>query len=126
MAWRRSEQALFPVPTAVHRANKNPSYGSSNPERSDNPFWIAMARREWRASRARLHFGDAAPPQPDLVLPKEDGEVPEFGTPERKAWMARLSEAIERSKLKRIIGDIVWTAVRDEALRSRWLTGAGC
>ena len=41
--------------------------------------------------------------------------MPEFGTPERKARMARLSEAIDRSKLKRTIGDIVWTAVRDEA-----------
>jgi len=71
LTWRRRQPgdlALFPVPTAVYRANKNPRYGSSNPERSDNPFWHAMARREWRASRARLHFGDAAPPQPDLVL----------------------------------------------------------
>jgi len=120
MEWRRrqhGDRALFPVATAVYRANKNPSYGTSNPERSDNPFWLAMARREWRASRARLHFGDAAPPRPELVLPKEDGELPEFGTPERKARMVRLSEAIDRSKLKRTMTDIVWTAVRTDALQ---------
>ena len=120
LTWRRRQHgdlALFPVPTAVYQANKNPGYGRSNPERSDNPFWHAMVRREWRASRARLHFGDAAPPQPDLVLPKEDGEVPEFGTPEAQARMARLSEAIDRSKLKRTIDDVVWTAVREDALK---------
>jgi hypothetical protein len=38
------------------------------------------------------------------TMSKEDGEVPEFGTPEREAWMACLSEAIYRSKLKRTIG----------------------
>src|SRR5262252_8161373 len=120
MTWRRRQHgdlALFPVPTAVYRANKNPGYGSSNPERSNNPFWHAMARREWCASRARLHFGDAAPAQPKLVLPKEDGEMPEFGTPQREARLARLSEAIDRSKLKRTIDDVVWTAVREDALK---------
>jgi len=75
-----------------------------------------MARRQWPPSRARLHFGDAAPPEPEFVLSK-NGPMPEFGTPELDAWMARRYEELDRNKLVRTIDDVVWTAVREEALR---------
>jgi hypothetical protein len=123
MIWRRREHGdttIFPVSDAVYRQNKNPRYGTANPERSDNPFWVEMARRRWPPSRARLHFGDFAPPRPKLVL-SHDGRdpgaaPPERGTPEYEAWMARISADIERSKLMRTIDDVVWTAVREDAL----------
>ena len=118
MTWRRREHGditVFAVPEAVYRDGKNPRYGTANPERSDNPFWHAMARRQWPPSRARLHFGDAAPPEPELVL--LEGDMPEFGTPECKAFMERQIEANDRRKLVRTIDDVVWTAVREEALR---------
>ncbi|KAB2913967.1 MAG: hypothetical protein F9K29_15435 [Hyphomicrobiaceae bacterium] len=120
MAWHRREHgdvSIFPVSAAVYRKSKNPRYGSANPERSENPFWLAMARHRWPPSRARLHFGDFAPPQPELVLPEDDaGRDAEFGTPEAAAWAARIDAALERSKLKRTIDDIVWTAAREAAL----------
>ncbi len=118
MTWRRMEhgdEAVFPIPAAVYRAQKNPRYGTANPERSANPFWLTMARRQWPPSRARLHFGDAAPPQPELVLAK-DVPMPESGTPEFRAWMERRYEEVERSKLVRTIDDVVWTPVRQDAL----------
>jgi hypothetical protein len=43
--------------------------------------------------------------------------MPEFGTPECKAFMERQIEANDRRKLVRTIDDVVWTAVREEALR---------
>jgi hypothetical protein len=121
MTWRRREHgdmAVFPVSEADYRKNKNPRYGTANPERSDNQFWVEMARRQWPPSRARLHFGDFAPPRPELVLPDDrSGSDAEFGTPEAQAWAARMSAAFERSKLVRAIDDIVWTTVREDALR---------
>jgi hypothetical protein len=120
MAWRRrphGDTALFPVAAEVYARAKSPRYGTANPDRSDNPFWREMARRRWTPSRARLHFGDFAPPEPELVLPDDDtGHDAAYGTPEANAWMARLNEAMERSKLKRTIDDVVWTAVREDAL----------
>jgi hypothetical protein len=119
MTWRRMEhgdEAVFPIPAAVYRAEKNPRYGTANPERSDNPFWHAMVRRQWPPSRARLHFGDAAPPEPELVLAK-DVPIPEYGAPESQAWMMRRYEELDRSKLVRTIDDVVWTAVRHDALQ---------
>ena len=91
MTWRRREHgdmAVFPVTEAVYRSARNPRYGAANPERSDNPFWLAMAQRRWPASRARLHFGDTAPPKPTFVT----------------------SEGL------RTIDDVIWTAVRERAL----------
>jgi hypothetical protein len=123
MTWRRREHgdmAVFPISEAVYRKNRNPRYGQANPERSDNPFWLEMARRRWPPSRARLQFGDFAPPKPKLVLSDDrqnlDAAMPEPGTPEAEARMARISADIERSKLVRTIDDVVWTAVREEAL----------
>jgi hypothetical protein len=127
MAWRRrphGDTALFAVADAVYRRARNPRYGTANPERSDNPFWLEMARRRWPPSRVRLHFADFAPPQPELVLPDDDtGRDAEYGTPERNAWMARISEAVERSKLARSIADVVWTAVRQNALEMELADG---
>jgi hypothetical protein len=120
MTWRRrphGDTALFPVAGDVYRRARSPRYGAANPERSDNPFWLEMARRRWPPSRARLHFGDFAPPQPELVLPDDDtGHDAPYGSPEANAWMERVSAAAERSKLKRGIEDIVWTAARENAL----------
>jgi hypothetical protein len=94
MTWRRrahGDTSLFPIASEVYRRARNPRYGTSNPDRSDNPFWHEMARRRWLPSRARLHFGDAPPPRPRW---KEDGS----------------------HKLKRTIEDVVWTAAREDAL----------
>lgn len=121
--WTRrahGDESIFPVSAADYRKLKNPAYGTENPERSQNRFWLEMARHNWAPSRARLHFGDHAPPEPKLALfaqPADLGEeTPEFGTPEYDAWFARLTADIEASKLKRTRGDIVWTAVREESL----------
>ena len=117
MTWRRREHgdtAVFPVTAAVYRGAKNPRYGAGNPERSDNPFWLAMARRRWPPSRARLHFGDTAPPKPEFVMPK--GDMPAPFTAAARRWATRYDEARERAKLVRTIDDVVWTAVREHAL----------
>jgi hypothetical protein len=123
MTWREGkhgDMALFAVSEADYRRNKNPRHGAANPERSDNPFWREMLRRQWPPSRARLHFGDFAPPQAELILSGDAdpaGEMPPDGTPEAEARAARLSAAIERSKLVRTIDDIVWTAMREDSLK---------
>jgi hypothetical protein len=120
MVWRRRQHgdvAIFPIPSEVYRTCKNPRYGTANPERSDNSFWLEMARRHWPPSRARLHFGDFAPPEPKLQLPEESSEEFEFGTPEANAWLERVSAAIARDNLVRTIDDVVWTAAREETLR---------
>ncbi len=117
MTWRRMEhgdEAVFPIPAATYRAEKSPRYGTANPDRSTNPFWIAMARRQWSPGRARLHFGDTAPPRPETVF--AEGGIPEPDDPEFKAQMQRVYEAHERSRLVRTIDDVVWTAVREDAL----------
>lgn len=119
MTWRRREHgdiSVFPVEAAVYRERKNPRYGTANPERSDNPFWHAMARRQWPPSRARLHFGDAAPPEPEFPV-GAGGDMPEHGTPEFEAWIAAEIEARDRSRLVRTIDDVIWTSVREDALR---------
>ena len=53
-----------------------------------------MARRQWPPSRARLHFGDFAPPRPEPVLSDDTA-----------------------NKGVRTIGDVVWTAVREDAFQ---------
>jgi hypothetical protein len=97
MTWRRREHgdiALFPIAEVVYRKNKNPRYGKANPERSNNPFWLEVARCQWPPSRARLHFGDFAPPKPGPISAEIDG-----------------------GKLVRTIDDVVWTVVREDALK---------
>ena len=122
MVWLRREHgdlALFPISERLYRSNKSPRYGNANPERSDNPFWLEMVRRQWPPSRARLHFGDVAPPRPEVVYSNDDTDPgsgrPEFGTPAAAARIARISADVERSKLVRTIDDVVWTAVREDA-----------
>ncbi len=122
MIWRRrkhGDTTVFPVSDAIYRGNKNPRYGTANPERSDNPFWFEMARRRWPPSRARLHFGDFAPPQPEFVLSDDDpaAGAPESGRQSRRPDGAPVSADIERSKLVRTIDDVIWTAVREGALK---------
>jgi hypothetical protein len=79
-----------------------------------------MARRRWPASRARLHFGDFAPPKPAFELRSEEvGETPDpekFGSPEADAWRARLLAAMDRKKLVRPVDVVVWTAMREDSL----------
>ena len=119
MTWRRRQHgdaAIFPVPDDIYRRCKNPRHGAANPERSGNPFWLEMARRRWPPSRARLHFGDFAPPQPKWELPEDSPDDLEFGTPEADAWIARVSAASDRNKLVRTVDDVVWTAAREETL----------
>jgi hypothetical protein len=62
MSWQsvaHADPAIFPVAADVYHANKSPRYGTANPERSSNPFWREMLRRQWTPSRAHLHYGDA-------------------------------------------------------------------
>jgi hypothetical protein len=95
MIWRAREpgdEAEFPVPEQVYRTSKAPCRGTTNAERSDNPFWLEMARRQWLPGRARLHFGDFAPPDPHGMS---------SGT----------------KKGKHTTADIVWTAVREDTLQ---------
>jgi hypothetical protein len=115
MTWQRREHgdmALFPVSDEIFRNHKNPRYGTANPERIDNPFWLEMARRQWPPSRARLHFGDFAPPEPGLEFPEYD-----LSGGDDDALMASLTAEIEIKKLARTIDDVVWTAVREDALK---------
>jgi hypothetical protein len=119
MIWRRRQHgdaAIFPVPDDIYRRCKNPRHGTANSERSDNPFWLEMARRRWPPSRARLHFGDFAPPEPKWELPEDSPADLEFGTPEADAWIGRVSAASDRNKLVRTVDDVVWTAAREETL----------
>jgi len=120
MTWRprpHGDAAIFPVSADVYRRCKNPRYGTANPERSENPFWLEMARRRWPPSRARLHFGDFAPPEPKFEPLEDSPDHLEFGTPEADAWVARVSAARDRNKLVRTMEDVVWTAAREETLR---------
>lgn len=118
MTWRRMEhgdEAVFPIPATEYHAKKSPRYGTANPEPSDNPFWLAMARRQWSPSRARLHYGDRPPPRPESVI-AECG-IPEYGDSEFKTKMQRVIDAHERSRLLRTIDEVVWTTVREDALQ---------
>lgn len=116
--WRRrapGDISVFPISLETYRACRNPRYGTANPERIDNPFWLEMARHQWPPSRARVHFGDIAPER-QTAEPLAEGPAPEPGTPEFAAWMHRLSTRIADDKLSRTIDDVVWTAVREDAL----------
>ena len=87
LMWRarhHGDLEVFPVSSALYHSHKQPQFGTSNPEVSNNSFWLEMARRRWSASRARLHFGDIAQPQSQA-----DSQVP-------------------------IADDTVWTAVRPD------------
>ncbi len=123
LVWKVREHGdarVFPVTDEIYRKHKNPSFGATNPDPSGNPFWLEMARRQWSASRARLHFGDLAPPEPQLDMTDVGTEpgagLPKFGSPESKDLAARIGASIERSKLVRTVDDVVWTAVRQDAV----------
>lgn len=97
LTWRRrphGDTRLFPVADEDYRALKSPRYGRKNPERVDNPFWLAMASRRWKPSRARLHFGSG-------VRDRDSGR-----------------DARDASSR-----DAVWTAVRDETVTMRLADG---
>lgn len=123
LTWRVREHgdtAIFPVTSAQYNQFKAPRCGVSNPEEINNPFWLEMARRQWPASRARLHFGDFAPPKSRLERNDVDlaysKEVPKLGTPEADNLLSQMRAAEERKRLRPADSEIVWTAVRDEAL----------
>jgi hypothetical protein len=118
--WQRRDHAdptVFPLSDEIYRRCKNPRYGMTNPERSENPFWLEMARRQWLPSRARLHFGDFATKREHDEGVSDDGPTPEIGTPEFAAWMARLSARVKGQKLARSIDDVVWTSAREGSLK---------
>jgi hypothetical protein len=72
------------------------------------------------SSRARLHFGDFARPKPELEPGDVDAvfstRVPKLGTPEAETLLSQMRAAAERKRLRPSDSEIVWTAVRDEAL----------
>jgi len=109
LTWRVREHGdttLFPVSSAQYKQSKSPRSGTSNPEEIDNPFWLEMARRRWPASRARLHYGDFAP----LKTRRERGDVD-------AALPTQTCAENERKGLRLADREIVWTAVRDDALK---------
>ncbi len=118
-AWRRrkhGDMSIFSISEETYLTSKNPRYGTANPERIDNPFWLEMARRQWPASRARVHFGDVAPRrEEDDTL--ADGPAPDLGTPAFAAWMRRLEARIAHQKLARTMEDVVWTSAREDSLK---------
>lgn len=117
---RHGDLAIFPVTVDDYAHHKSPAYGTSNPEIVTNPVWLAMAKHDWPPSRARLHFADFAPPQPEMKLsdqPLDLDQLPEHGTPEFDAWMSRVSSDIASSKLVRRREDVVWTARRCDPAR---------
>jgi hypothetical protein len=121
MKWSRrthGDPTIFSVIPEDYRRFRSPAFGTANPERVTNPFWLEMARRDWSPSRARLHFGDFAPPRPRIEWNTDAFELeektPEFGTPEFEARMAALSADIDRSKLTRRREDVIWTAKRED------------
>lgn len=119
MTWSRrthGDLAIFPVTSEDFQRYKSPAFGSANPQRASNPFWLAMAKCNWPPSRARLHFADVAPAQPEPVigdLPAFEGPPPEPGTPEFDAFFAQID--FKMPKLERTREDVIWTAVREEA-----------
>lgn len=121
MTWTWSRRthgdlAIFPVTREVFQRCKSPVFGTANPQRASNPFWLAMAKHNWPPSRARLHFADVAPAQPQPVigdLPAFVGPPPEPGTPEFDAFFAKID--FKMPKLARRREDVIWTAVRKEA-----------
>jgi hypothetical protein len=122
LTWRLREHGdttVFPVSTAQYKQFKSPRSGTSNPEEIDNPFWLEMARRRWPASRARLHFGDFAPPKTRRERCDVDAALPTQTCAENERKSLRLADR-----------EIVWTAVRDDALKvalddGRWLQIGG-
>jgi hypothetical protein len=129
--WRRrphGDVTLFPISCNIYEACKSPRPGRTNPEKSDNPFWLEMARRRWLPSRARLHFGDFGlddpkrPPSreeidalpPDTMFKRKMVDGP-------KVWSARRVEmvlvALDDGRKLRIGG-----AIRDfeEGFEEEW------
>jgi hypothetical protein len=91
-AWERiahGDERYFSVGMEPYHKGRSPRFGTANPERVDNAFWLEMLRRKWRPKRARLHFGDPAPPRP--------------------------SNNPLATHAPRPIEDVVWTAVREGA-----------
>ncbi len=123
MTWsgrRHGDVKIFPVTVEDYHRSKSPAFGKSNPEVITNPFWLAAAKYDWPPSRARLHYSDFAPPEPELKFsdnPLDFSEMPEPGTPAFDNWMSRLSGDIARSKLQRHQHDIIWTARRRDPAR---------
>jgi hypothetical protein len=101
--WRRREHgdtSLFAISRDVYEACKSPRFGTANPEKVDNPFWLEMAKRRWLPSRARLHYGDFGPDDPKRP-------------PTREEIDALPTDTI--FKRKPIDCPKVWTSVRAEA-----------
>ena len=123
MSWRRRKHGdvdVFPVTARDYQRYKFPAFGVSNPERVTNPFWLAMAKRDWPPSRARLHFGDFAPPKPEINIsaePLELDQLPEPGTPAFDSWMSKVKAEVASGKLVRSREDVVWTALRRDPAR---------
>ncbi|MDJ0450296.1 hypothetical protein [Methylocystis sp. JR02] len=129
LRWRRrahSDMALFPISREDYDACKNPRAGRANPEKSDNPFWLEMARRRWLPSRARLHYGDPGPEKPKFEFPKSECSTAEeiaeaaatFETGElneRQHDIKKMLAAWEASRPSPLRPGVVWTARRDEA-----------
>jgi hypothetical protein len=96
MSWRRvayGDRSIFPITEDAYRKYKSPRFGNANPERSDNPFWHEMLRRNWTARRARQHFGDFAQPEDAPPAAIEDNSY----------------------RQQTDTAQVVWTAVREHA-----------
>jgi hypothetical protein len=80
---------LLGMDAADYARGKAPRFGSANPERVENPFWAAMARRRFSPRRARELFADYAS-DADVATARRPGTPP------------------------RPIETVVWTAERED------------
>jgi hypothetical protein len=90
--WRRVDGAgplLLGISAEEYQRLKSPRQGTGNPERIDNPFWSVMAARQLLPRRARDLYSDRG------TEPTEQ-------------------ERSSGNTAPRPIGEIVWTAVREE------------
>ena len=56
-----SNEGVFQCSIADFRRHKSPSYGTSNPQRMDNPFWRDMIRLGCDTYVARQHYNEPSP-----------------------------------------------------------------
>lgn len=111
------DESLFPVSAADYRANKFPRFGVANPERVTNPFWLEMARRNWRPNRARLQFGDFAPKKNEIDEPMPPPPRDVGDTAAWLEWSAKYEARHAKEFPEVAREDKVWASVREEYAR---------
>lgn len=81
------------ITTDEYFAQKDPRFGSANPERMDVPFWRLMVRTGWTAWTARMHFDVACREYMQRlkeVLPPNYQDLQKMSAEQQAALSARL------------------------------------